>query len=51
MGLPPVIHTTRFIPEGGAETFQIFLRDSHILPKILATTNTADITGGKPIAI
>jgi hypothetical protein len=46
------IHTyhSRFIPEGVAEVSQIFLRDTHILPK-LAMRNTADVTGGKPIAV
>jgi hypothetical protein len=48
------IHTyihSRFIPEGVAETYKIFLRYTHILPKLLATRNTADVTGGKPIAV
>jgi hypothetical protein len=50
------IHTyihSRFIPEGVAEVSQIFLRDTHILPKFvicLPHRNTADVTGGKPIA-
>jgi hypothetical protein len=30
------IHTTRFIPEGVAEASQIFLRDAHVLPKLLS---------------
>jgi hypothetical protein len=48
-----MLHTyhSRFIPEGVAETSQIFLRDTHILSKLLATRNTADVTGGKTIAI
>jgi hypothetical protein len=48
-----LIHTnhSRFIPEGVAETSQIFLRDGHILSKFLATRNTADVTGSKSIAI
>jgi hypothetical protein len=29
---------------------QIFLRDTHVLPK-LAMNNTADVTGGKHIAV
>jgi hypothetical protein len=31
------IHTyrSRFIPEGAAEASQIFLRDAHVLPKLL----------------
>jgi hypothetical protein len=41
---------SRFIPEGVAEASQIFLRDTHILPK-LAMRNTADVPGGKPIAV
>jgi hypothetical protein len=40
-----------FIPEGAADISQIFLRDTHILTKLLATRNNADVTGGKPIAI
>jgi hypothetical protein len=36
--------------EGVAEVSQIFLRDTHVLPK-LAIRNTADVTGGKPIAV
>jgi hypothetical protein len=32
------IHTyrSRFIPEGVAEAFQIFLRDTHVLPKLVS---------------
>jgi hypothetical protein len=32
------IHTyhSRFFPEGVAEAFQIFLRDAHVLPKLLS---------------
>jgi hypothetical protein len=46
------IHTyhSRFILEGVAEASQIFLRDAHVLPK-LAMRNTADVTGGKSIAV
>jgi hypothetical protein len=46
------IHTyhSRFISEGVAEASQIFLRHTHVLPK-LAMRNTADVTGGKPIAV
>jgi hypothetical protein len=46
------LHTyhSRFIPKGVAEISQIFLRDTHVLPK-LAMRNTADVTGGKPIAV
>jgi hypothetical protein len=46
------IHTyhSRFIPEGVAEVFQIFLLDINVLPK-LAMRNTADVTGGKLIAV
>jgi hypothetical protein len=41
-GLPSssivIIHTyrSRFIPEGVAETSQIFLRDAHVLQKLLS---------------
>jgi hypothetical protein len=47
------IHTyqSRFISEEIAETSQIFLRDTHILPKLVATRNTADVTRDNPIAI
>jgi hypothetical protein len=46
------IHTyhSRFIPERVTKVSQIFLRDIHVLPK-LAIKNTADVTGGKPIAV
>jgi hypothetical protein len=46
------IHTyhSRFIPEGVAEISQIH-RDAHVLPKDLGMKNTADATGGKPIAV
>jgi hypothetical protein len=37
-------HPSRFIPEGVAETSQIFLRD-------VLRFNTADITGGKPSVV
>jgi hypothetical protein len=50
--LSKCVHTyhSRFIPEGVAEVSQIFLRDTHVLPK-LAKRNTADVIGGKPIAV
>jgi hypothetical protein len=38
------------IPDEVAEVSQMFLRDTHVLPK-LAMKNTADVTGGKPIAV
>jgi hypothetical protein len=42
----------RLIPEGVAEVSQIFLRDTHVLLKFkLAMRITADVTGGKPIAV
>jgi hypothetical protein len=41
---------SRFIPEGIAEVSQIFLRDTHVLPKLVMTC-TADVAGGKPIAV
>jgi hypothetical protein len=42
---------SRFIPEEVAEASQIFLRDTHVLPKLVSLRNTADVTGGKPIAV
>jgi hypothetical protein len=47
------IHTyhLRFIPEEAAEASQIFLRDTHILSKLLSYEYTADVTGGKHIAL
>jgi hypothetical protein len=52
---PKYIHTytySRLIPEGVAEVSQIFLRDTHVLPKFeLAMRITADVTGDKPIAV
>jgi hypothetical protein len=43
MGLPPIMfavflipYHSRFIPEGVAEASQIFLRDAHVLPKLLS---------------
>jgi hypothetical protein len=42
---------SRFIPVGVAKTSQIFLRDAHDLPKFLAMSNTADVTGDMPIAV
>jgi hypothetical protein len=32
------IHTyhSRFIPEGAAEAYQIFLRDAHVLPQLFS---------------
>jgi hypothetical protein len=45
------MHTyhTRFIPEGVAEASQILLLTFY--QNYLAMSNTADVTGGKPIAI
>jgi hypothetical protein len=42
------VHTyhSRFIPEGVAESFHISFYQNY-----LAIRNTADVTGGKPIAI
>jgi hypothetical protein len=37
-------------PRREGEASQIFLRDAHVLSK-LAMINTADVTGGKPIAV
>jgi hypothetical protein len=39
------------MPVGVAEASQIFLRDAHVLPKLFTCDNTADVTGGKPIAV
>jgi hypothetical protein len=50
LGLQLYTHHSRFIPEEVAEVSQIFLRDTHVLPK-LAVKNTADVTSGKPIAV
>jgi hypothetical protein len=42
---------SRFILVGVAEASQIFLRDAYVLYlNYLAVSNTADMTGGKPIA-
>jgi hypothetical protein len=41
-------HHSRFIPVGVAVASQIFLRDAHFY---LVMSNTADVTGGKPIAV
>jgi hypothetical protein len=45
------MHTyhSRFIPEGVAEASQTFLQDVYY-QNYLAMSNTADVTGGKPIA-
>jgi hypothetical protein len=54
------IHTyhSRFIPEGVAEVSQIFLRDTHVLPKLVSYEEQQcsyhvcrDVTGGKLIAV
>jgi hypothetical protein len=42
---------SRLIPKGVAEASQIFLRDAHNLQNDLALRNTADVTGGKLIAV
>jgi hypothetical protein len=46
------IHTyhSRFIPKGVAEVSQVFLRDTHVLPKLVSYVD-ADVTGGKPIVV
>jgi hypothetical protein len=43
------IHTTHALSV--AEASQVFLRDTNVLPKYLAMSNSADVTGGKPIAV
>jgi hypothetical protein len=47
------IHTylSRFIPERIAEISPIFFQDTYILPNLLALKSTADVTGGKSIAV
>jgi hypothetical protein len=55
------IHTynSRFIPEGVVEgylseeylRYQIFLRDTHVLPKLVSYEEHANVTGGKPIVV
>jgi hypothetical protein len=46
-----ITYHSRFIPERVAEASQIFLRYTHVLPKLLSNEDTADVTGGKPIAV
>jgi hypothetical protein len=41
----------RFIPEGVTEASQIFLRDTHVLPKLLSSEEYYIVTGGKAIAV
>jgi hypothetical protein len=43
------IDTTHALSPKG-QVSQIFLRNAHVLPKLLMR-NTADMTGGKPIAV
>jgi WD40 repeat protein len=38
-------------PEGVAEASRIFLSDATFYQNCLAMRNTADVTGGKPIAV
>jgi hypothetical protein len=40
-----------FIPEGVAEAFQIFLRDTHVSPKLLSYKKHCKRDSGKPIAV
>jgi hypothetical protein len=42
---------SRFIPKGVAEVSQTFLRDIHVLPKLVSYEDTVDVTTGKPIAV
>jgi hypothetical protein len=44
-------YNSRFTPEGVAEVSQIFLRDTHVLPKLVSYEDTADVTGSKPIPV
>jgi hypothetical protein len=44
------------MPRWVAEVSQIFIRDTHVLPKLVSyeervMSNTADVTGGKPIPV
>jgi hypothetical protein len=39
---------SRFIPEGVAEASQIFLRDTHVLPKLVNYEEGDNVTGGSP---
>jgi hypothetical protein len=48
--LKVLCHYLRFIPEGVADASKIFLRDTHVLPK-LVSYEAADVTGSKPIAV
>jgi hypothetical protein len=50
-GLDTYIHTYHSRLIRTAEASQTLLRDTHVLPKSLAMRNTADVTGGKPIAV
>jgi hypothetical protein len=47
------IHTyhSRFIPKGAAEASQILHRDAHVLPQSPSYEVTAEVTGGKSIAV
>jgi hypothetical protein len=53
LGMGPMIHTyhSRFIPERVAEVSQIFLGDTHVLPKLASYEEHCDVIGGKPIAV
>jgi hypothetical protein len=42
---------SRFIPEGVAEVSQIFLRETHVLPKLASYEEHCRRTGGKSIAV
>jgi hypothetical protein len=42
---------SRFVREGIAEVSQIFLRKTHVLPKLVSYGDTANVKGGKPIAV
>jgi hypothetical protein len=45
-----IIHTyhSRFIPEGVAEVSQLFLQDTHVLPKLVSYEKHCRLAGGKP---
>jgi hypothetical protein len=47
------IHTylSRLFSEGVTEASQVFLRDAHVFQNELVLSNSADMTGGKTIAV
>jgi hypothetical protein len=45
------MHTLTLYPRRGAEASQIFLRVAMFYQNYLAMSNTANVTGGKPVAV